>query len=198
MAKIPPQTPPFNFPEPQEVVEGLKPFDLGAPPPELPQGSTNLPWFSELPETQTRDVDVMVEPNAVWLEQIRGYPEDQQALMKAWWSRAWNRPSQYLDGKVVLSLSGLLLHIEGAAKHEALERKSAQTQHGSEFAGDYIEWTKQCAARLAWIESKNEAWRDAVARAAEARMQWAAFIDAARKEYKAAKATPVPPRPKRV
>lgn len=173
-----------------------QPFDMGSPPPELPAGSSNLPWFAELPETQTREVDVMQEPNAAWLQQIAQYPAEQQALMLAWWGRVWNRPSQYLDRNVpVLTLAGLLMHIEAASKLEAREQRGQEKQQREARSSSYLEWTAECQLRLQWIEEKKQEWDRRVGLAKVGKAQWDLFVEAARKDYKAAKAVPPPTRP---
>jgi hypothetical protein len=200
MAKIPPPTPPFNFPEPLQVVEGLKPFDMGAPPAELPEGSSNLPWFNELPETPTRSPAPAPSdetPSPEMLLQIQQHTPEQQALMLEWWPRAWNKPSKYLDNKYVWNLTALLMHIEEASKEERKSRKQTATKVMSEHGAAYVAWTQECSLRLQWIESKNSEWRRRVAEKEKAMAQWDVYVAQARDEYRAARATATPPRPVR-
>jgi hypothetical protein len=181
---------------PRNPQTGAGAFDLGAPPAELPQGSSNLPAFDAMPEMQTREVDVMQEPNEFWLTHIKGYPPDQQKLMLAWWPRAWNRPSPYLPrNSPVLTLPGLLIHIEGASKDEARSQRGQKKEQRGAFASAYVAWQKQCVLRLQWIEAKKQEWDRRVKLAKAAHAQWEAFVAEARDEFKAAKAVPPPTRP---
>lgn len=187
MAKIP-------LPQPISVTA---PFDMGAPPAELPQGSSNLPTFDNLPPVETREVDIMQAPNAEWRLQIAQLSEDQQKLIYAWWPRAWNRQSKYLDkNPFILSLPALLMHIEAAAEDESRAHRGHKKQEREARASSYIAWTNECTSRLQWIEGKKQEWDRRVKEAKAARAKWDKYVEEAREEYKAAKLTPVPARPK--
>jgi hypothetical protein len=170
------------------------------------QGSTNLPNVDlnanvppgpQVPEHFLR-------PHGEALVEMAQYPPETQRAIHAYWPTIWGRHSQY-TGKYVLSIPALLMHIDGvtqaALSQDTLSREERKRNLEARRAQDtargeaVVIWQKECAARNAWIESKNKEWRDRVAARKEAVANWDKYVDEARREYQDAKATKAPPRP---
>lgn len=198
---------------PQQPAQ-VQPFDLGAPPADLPFGSTNLPNTSstmpsieELQQQQER----LIAEGPYARPDFQVLPAAQQEVVVAWWPHIWMKQSEYLDGKFVTTIPGLLMHAEAAQKDykkkqreqekaDAVtrrENKEQREQRDVEFSEHFLAWQNECAQRKAWVEAKCAEWRKRVAMKKEAMLQWETYVEEARLDYQNAKATPVPPRPQR-
>jgi hypothetical protein len=182
----------------QQVV----PFDLGAPPPELPQGDSNLPNFSAIPESQVRKPgEGMDTPTPEWMAQIQQYSSEQQAIILEWWPKIWNRPSKHLDGKLVLNIAGLFLHIESENKENrprsrtvvSVEREAQR----EDWLKRYAEWEAECKLRNEWLEKLHIEWKGRVKARKQAMRLWDEHVRQAHEELMNARAFPPPPRPEK-
>jgi len=186
------------------------PFDLGAPPNDLPEGTTGLPpaaiTHNELPPvTSTPEAFVFgggsEGPTAEQYAEIKMLPVDQQEFILSWWPHCWNRPSPYIGGKVVLSLAALQIHAEGYTKDQTKRKPGRKSKKVDKPAPTVLSnpaleaWEQDCAAREAWIEGWNIEWRRRVSARKEALAQWDSYVEEARSEFKRAKATERPVRP---
>lgn len=177
-----------------------QPFDLGAPPPELPQGTSSMPDFGAFPQPTIRTPeDGMKEPLGEWKLLVAQLTPDQQAQALEWWPKIWNRPSPHLDGKLVLSLPGLFMHIEGERKRTRPRSRTVvslqREADSAEFIKKLNEYHEQCRLRQQWIKEQQQAWKDAIQARDAAMRQWDNHVDQLRARYQAAKDFPAPTRP---
>lgn len=170
---------------------------LGLPPAELPQGTTSLPNFNELPEVQTIQSKQHYRtppPEADY--EIRQYPIEVQTAIRAWWPYTWGRQSQHL-GCAILTIHALVAHIDAATKAELALMKAQAVQKSATFSEEFAQWQKECQLRKVWIESKAAEWRKRVGERAANVGIWDKYVEEARVAMQDAKATSAPPRPRK-
>jgi hypothetical protein len=182
----------------------MEPFDLGAPPAELPHGSTNLPSFTHgqdvvdqnwnrqpIPAQPLPNIDYE-KPFGVYAEQLVQFAPEMQEAIRSWWPHIFGKTSVYTN-KVVFSVAEVVEHINAANKEATHHRKADTDLHGSAV---WI-WQKECGLRKQWIESKKSEYQRRQAEAQKAIAAWDAYVAEAKLDYQNAKATPKPPRPVR-
>lgn len=170
-----------------------EPFDMGAPPAELPSGSSNLPF--QFPDNSSRpiiDHDEMVREararGPYGRSDFEALDNETKAVVIEWWPKLFME--QVADGKFILTVFGLLDYIES----HKLKEKAAKTAQGV-TATRYLDWVNECAARQKWIDEKGAEWKRRVAAKKAAMAQWDSYVAEAREDYTNAKAYPAPPRP---
>lgn len=198
-------------------------FDLGAPPPELPQGSTGLPMWN-IPNVQQK-VELDFDPGLPWEEQAKllrargpqgnpdfeALPAAHKELVLAWWPHVYYAQSEYLEGKFAVNVAGVLTHALGYQKDyqkahkgqpsEAVVKRRAEREQrnaeNEEYGLRYRAWQEDCAARLKWMTEKQQEWKKRIKERNEAMAQWAAYVEEARTAYREAQRTDAPRMPER-
>jgi hypothetical protein len=188
-------------------MENIKPFDMGAPPAELPTGSWNAPPTGTV-VSQDQPAPVFVPPlDEGLIAQAQLSPEMAEAV-RQWWPHIFGRRSEHTGGYVT-TVPGVVMHIEGFLKqqhkvqraqererrNERAEQRETAEEADKAHANAIFTWQKECQARNAWIEEKSAEWRKRIEQRKIALAQWDAYVAEARSAYQDAKATLPPPRP---
>lgn len=126
-------------------------------------------------------------------------------MARKYYPIAWNKPSVHLDGGIVSSSQGLMIHARGeedlrVSESRVREREGRNTRRDQriadkEFGARWIAWQEQCTQRNAWIEQANAEWRKRVGEMTKAMSQWKQYVEEARLEFQTRKLTPVPAQP---
>lgn len=131
--------------------------------------------------------------------------DETRFMCRKYYPLAWNKPSTHLQGGIVQTWQALMMHARGEeearvrnARLEERELRNARKKRQAKTAeqsAEWVQWHRDCTARKAWIEGKVAEWRRRVAERKASDAQWDAYVEQARLEMQAAKATAVPAQP---
>lgn len=155
-----------------------------------------LDYNSEFPRLPD-EIEQWLEPQNLTAETIY--------MWRKYFPIAWGKPSPHLDGGIVNSDVGLMVHAGGEEKargsnaiieeREGRNAKRKRQVANAEQSAEWVVWHRVCTERKAAIEAASAEWRKRVAQRNKWMAESSLYVEEARVALQNAKLVPVPLQP---